>query len=132
MTDCKENDELFRNGIFECNITKMQEFIYSGASKNITIDKIKVSDLYSSYFHIDQDHLQSVNIDKPVILAEIAPLKYSLIDGHHRIVKAHKEGIEYVLAYKVPVDQHIPFLTSMKRYEVYIEYWNEKIKNGVV
>lgn len=130
--ECKENDELFRNGIFEWNITKMQEFIESGAAKDIKIDKIKVSDLYSSYFHIDQDHLQSVNIDKPVILAEIAPRKYSLIDGHHRILKAHNEGVESVLAYKVPADQHIPFLTSVKSYEVYIEYWNEKIKNGVV
>lgn len=130
--DCKENDELFRNGIFEWNITKRQEFIDSGAAKDVKIDKIKVSDFYSSYFHIDQEHLQSVNIDKSVILAEIEPRKYSLIDGHHRIVKAHNEGIEYVLAYKVPVDQHISFLTYVKSYEVYIEYWNEKIKNGVV
>lgn len=120
--DCKENDELFRNGIFEWNITRMQEFIDSGAAKDFTMDKITVSDFYSSYFHIDQDHLQSVNIDKSVILAEIAPRKYSLIDGQHRIVKAHNEGIESVSAYKVPVDQHIPFLTSVKSYKVYSEY----------
>lgn len=110
----------------------MQEFIDSGEAENIELEKICVSDFYSSYFHINQDHLQSVNIDKPVILAEISPRKYSLIDGHHRIVKAYNQGIESVLAYKVPVDQHILFLTSMKRYEVYIKYWNEKIKNGVV
>jgi len=68
------------------------------------------------------------NISKPVILAEIAPSRFNLIDGQRRVEKAHRLGIETIQAYKLNVHQHIRFLTSRKAYEIYVEYWNSKIE----
>ena len=72
--------------------------------------------------------MDSVEISKPVILAEIAPERYNLIDGNHRMEKARRMGIKSIPAYKLNVEQHIRFLTSKKAYLAYIEYWNSKLK----
>ena len=37
-------------------------------------------------------------------------------------------GIEHVTAYKLKPQHHMPFLTSLKAYHTYIEYWNSKVK----
>jgi hypothetical protein len=38
-------------------------------------------------------------------------------------------GFKTLVAYKLNVEQHIPFLTSKKAYLAYIEYWNSKLRN---
>ena len=70
----------------------------------------------------------SVDISRPVLLAEISPGHYNLIDGNHRMEKARKMGINHILAYKLNVKQHIEFLTERKAYLSYVEYWNGKLK----
>ena len=70
----------------------------------------------------------SVEISKPVILAEISPGRYNLIDGNHRMEKARRMGINSIQAYKLNVEQHMRFLTSRKAYVAYIGYWNNKLK----
>jgi hypothetical protein len=64
----------------------------------------------------------------PVILAEISPGHYNLIDGNHRMEKARRIGVGSILAYKLDVNQHLKFLTEKKAYLSYIEYWNGKCK----
>jgi ParB-like chromosome segregation protein Spo0J len=70
--------------------------------------------------------MDKVQINEPIILAEILPGRFNLIDGNHRIVKAHRLGIERIHAYRLNIDQHIKFLTSMEGYKAYVEYWNSK------
>jgi len=48
-----------------------------------------------------------VGISRPVILAEISPGCYNLIDGNHRMEKARKAGIKSIQAYRLNVKQHI-------------------------
>jgi len=72
---------------------------------------------------------EAVDVDRPVILAEIAPDRYNLIDGHHRIEKARKRGMEFVPAFRVAAEQHMAFLTTCTGYTAYIDYWNQKVKN---
>ena len=121
-------DELFPNGIFEFNITKIIEFIRNNP-ESVSFEEVAVSDFSSSFSSINESHMDSVEISVPVILAEISPGNYNLIDGHHRMEKARRMGIKSILAYRLNVEQHMKFLTSQKAYVCYIEYWNSKLKN---
>jgi hypothetical protein len=121
-----DGDELFPNGIFEFNITKMIEYIQN--NPDIVTEEVDVDNFFKGFSSINESHVNSVDISNPVILAEIAPGRYNLIDGNHRMEKARRMQIAKLLAYKLNVDQHIKFLTSKESYEIYIEYWNSKIK----
>ncbi len=121
-----DGDELYRIGMFVFNITKMKEHIKDNPEVFVTED-VGVKDL--RYFSsLNESHVDSIDLTKPVILAEIAPSRFKLIDGQHRVEKAHRMGIDSLLAYKLDVHQHIRFLTSKKAYESYVEYWNSKLR----
>lgn len=120
-------DELYPNGIFEFNITKILEYIHNNPG-NIAIEEIEVSDFSKSFSSINKAHVDTVEISAPVIVAEIAPGRYNLIDGHHRMEKARRMGVKTMPAYKLSVEQHMKFLTSKRAYETYVEYWNNKLK----
>lgn len=61
--------------------------------------------------------------------AEIAPGRYNLINGHHRVAHARREGARTLPAYKLRCPHHVPFLTSLQAYERYVEYWNSKLRD---
>ena len=127
FTPCPINDgdELYPNGIFVFNITKMLDFLITTPNEVDCIE-VKVADFPKSFSSIDESHVDSVDISLPVIIAEISPGHYNLIDGNHRMEKARKMGIEKIPAYKIDVNQHINFLTDDKSYRSYIDYWNGK------
>ena len=129
FTPCPINkgDELFPNGIFVFNITKMLEHIKNN-SDEIDLVEVAVADFPKSFSSVDELHVDSVDASRPVLLAEIFPGHYNLIDGNHRIEKARKMGISHILAYKLNVKKHIEFLTERKAYLSYVEYWNGKLK----
>jgi hypothetical protein len=110
-----DDDELFPNGFFVFNITRLREDIRNNPDRYI-LEVAAVRDFPREFSFINQDHLDSVDIFIPVVLAEIAPGQYNLIDGHHRMEKARRMGITSVPAYRLEVEQHIRFLTSTKAY----------------
>ena len=122
-----EEDELFVNGIFIFNISKMLAYIQAKQDL-FTPEIVFVKKIYSTYSTINEEHLDSVDILKPVILAEIAPGRYNLIDGHHRLEKAHRHNIDTIKAYRLQPSQFVHFLTSLEAYEKYVIYWNNKIR----
>ena len=93
-----------------------------------TLEEVVVSDFFRGFSSINESHMDSVEISHPVILAEISPGQYNLIDGNHRMEKARRMGIKSILAFRLNVEQHMRFLTSKKAYLAYIEYWNSKLK----
>ena len=123
----REGDELFPNGIFEFNVTRILEHI-SNDPAEVDLEEIAVDDFEPEFSVLDQSHVDSVDISRPVVLVEISPGIYNLIDGHHRMAKARRLGIEKMRAYKLNVHQHIAFLTSKKAYLSYVEYRNGKLK----
>jgi hypothetical protein len=122
-----DGDEFFPNGIFIFNISKMSEYIQNNPDL-FTPEVVTVKDIYSTSPHINETHLDSVDISKPVILAEIAPDRFNLLDGHHRAEKAVRQGITTIKAYKLKASQHIQFLKSREAYEKYVAYWNDNVK----
>ena len=122
-----DGDELYPNGIFVFNITKMNEYLEHNQNK-FDLVEIAVADFPKCFSSINETHVGSVSVLRPVILAEISPGHYNLIDGNHRVEKARRTGIRHLLAYKLNVHQHIKFLTELEAYLSYVEYWNGKIK----
>jgi len=124
-------DELYPNGIFVFNITRMIEYLKEHQDQ-ITPEIIPVEESRSSFFEPNEDHINTTDFTIPIILAEISPGRYNVIDGNHRIEKAYRSSVESILAYKLSPEQHIPFLTSLKGYHAYIEYWNSKLKASIL
>ncbi|HPM03942.1 MAG TPA: hypothetical protein PK816_17415 [Candidatus Cloacimonadota bacterium] len=124
----EEDDELYQNGIFIFNITKMLEYIRNNPDMFVP-EPVSVRKIYRESLNINESHLDSVDLTSPVILAEIAPDRYNVIDGNHRVEKAHRQSIETIMAYRIKAEQHFKFLVSRKAYAKYVEYWNCKIKD---
>lgn len=122
--EAKIGDECYINGIFKFNISELIKYIKQNPEK-FQPEEINVED-YSYFCGVNEKHINPVNINKPVILAEIAPEQYNLIDGNHRVTKAKRLNKETVMAYKIPMEEHINFIIDKKSYEKYVQYWNEK------
>lgn len=124
----EDGDEFYPNGIFEFNISKLIQYI----AKNQDVfqaEKVKVNTIpFYSTNHLNEDTIKTADLTAPIIMAEISPNQFNVIDGHHRMEKARRENVEVVLAYKITADHHIHFLTSTKAYEQYVEYWNTKLE----
>lgn len=122
-----DGDELFPNGIFEFNITRLLEHIERSPADVALVD-VAVGDLGQAFSCLDESDVVSADISRPVVLAEISPGHFNLIDGHHRVEKARRSGVDTIRAHKLTAAQHVPFLTSKKAYLSYVDYWNGKVK----
>jgi len=97
-------------------------------SSQVSIEQIPVSRFSGAFSVIDESHLESVNLGLPVIVAEIAPQRFNLIDGNHRMEKARRAAVETLPGYTLDVTQHVNFLTTKKAYDAYVAYWNDKLQ----
>jgi len=124
----KEGDEIYPNGIFNFNITRIQEHIETG-KLNVEEERINIKEWFKTHIRrtVNEDHLQSVDVKKPVIQAEIRPGMFEIIDGNHRMEKACREEVEFVPSYKIKGEQLLLFFTDNRGYEAFIPYWNSKL-----
>ena len=76
---------------------------------------------------LDEATIEIANLSDPIVLAEISPGRFNVVDGNHRVERAHREGIERIPAYRVSSADHHAFLTSERSHKIYIEYWNSKV-----
>jgi hypothetical protein len=120
-----DGDELYPNGIFVFNITKMIEYI---RSSSLPCEEVMVKDFNKPTTKFEEDYLSTVDVTKPIIVAEISPGRYNVIDGNHRMEQARRMGMEKIPAYRISPDQHLQFLTTEQGYLAYVEYWNSKLK----
>ena len=123
-----EGDEFFPNGIFEFNITKMLAFI----KENPALFPIEEIDLEKEATWesqcLTEATVSKADVSSPIVLAEISPERFNVIDGNHRLARARRMGLKRIPAYRVRVKHHQRFLTSERAYHAYVEYWNAKVK----
>ena len=110
------------------NITKMLEWILDNTDE-VVVEEVATDEFPWGSSTLNQSHLDSVDLDQPIIVAEIAPGRYNVIDGNHRMEKARRMGVASLPAYRLGPEQHTRFLTNRKSYEAYVDYWNEKLKD---
>ncbi len=123
-------DELYPNGIFVFNITRMIEYLKEHQDQ-ITPEIIHVKESRNVFLKPNEDHINTTDITIPIILAEISPGRYNVIDGNHRLEKAYRSNVEKILSYKLSPELHMPFLTSVRAYHAYIDFWNTKLKTSI-
>ena len=123
----EESDELFPNGIFVFNVTKMLAFIEANPGR-FPVEQAEVEPLrgYSTE-QLDEETIRRADLSRPIILAEISPGRFNVIDGNHRVERAGREGLKAIPAFRVGAEQHLAFLTSGRAYEAYVGYWNSKV-----
>jgi hypothetical protein len=122
-------DEHYANGIFEFNITRLSAFIGTCAER-FPIESVQVDDFpaYGSS-HLNEETVLSADLSRPILLAEIAPGRFNVIDGNHRLARARRESVQTIPARRVRCPDHVPFLISDWAYEKYVEYWNSKLED---
>ena len=49
--------------------------------------------------HLDDAHIASADLARPLVLAEVSPGSFNLIDGHHPVEKARRTGVGTLQAY---------------------------------
>ncbi len=126
-----DGDEIFANGIFEFNITRLLAYI--GTAGGFRTEMVALDDMPDAgqSARLNELTILAADLSRPVILAEIAPSRYNLIDGHHRVAKARREGVPNIRAYRIGCPEHVAFLTSARAYETYVEYWNSKVDDAL-
>jgi len=125
----ESGDENYANGIFEFNITRILAFIDTCAER-FPIECVLVDDFpaYDSS-HLSEETVLNADLSRPILLAEISPGRFNVIDGNHRLARARREIVLTVPARRVRCPDHVAFLTSAWAYEKYVEYWNSKLKD---
>lgn len=122
-------DEHYRNGVFEFNITRLLAFIDTCAER-FPIEFVAVAE-FPAYgaSHLDEETVRTADLSRPILLAEIAPGLYNVIDGNHRLARARRDSVQTAPSRRVCCPDHVPFLTSAWAYEKYVEYWNSKLED---
>ena len=120
-------DELYPNGIFEFNISRLIAFIGANPDR-FPIELVQLADV-PDYGHsnLDEKAIEAADLSRPILLAEIAPDRYDLIDGHHRVARARRGGVHSIPACRLRCPEHVAFLTSIRAYQAYVGYWNDKV-----
>ena len=121
-------EEFFANGIFEFNITRLLGFVETHVER-FPAESVEVDDIPNyGDGNLNEEAIHTADLSRPILLAEISPGLFNLIDGNHRVAKARRQGVGTLPAYRVACPHHVRFLTSTRAYESYVEYWNDKLK----
>ena len=146
-----DRTEWFQNGIFNYNVSRLirdlatRDLAEGDLAARDLADGAKASGIYTavrtrvsvneairhiySWPHLEEEHVQAADLERPLIFVEISPDNFNLIDGHHRLKKASREGIEELPAWMVDAHASVSYLGSEYEYSQYVEYWNKKIED---
>lgn len=88
-----------------------------------------MKDWFNTHFRssVNESHLPKVDINKPVLQAEIRPCMFVIIDGNHRIEKAYRDNVDFIKSLKLNGEQLLAFIADKQGYEAFIDYWNSKL-----
>ncbi len=125
----ESGDEHYANGIFEFNITRLLAFIDSCQGR-FPVESVRVDEFPAfGSSHLNEETVRNADLSRPILLAEIAPGRFNVIDGNHRLARARRESVQMVPAHRIFCPDHVPFLISDWAYEKYVEYWNSKLED---
>lgn len=124
-----DGDELFPNGIFVFNVTRILEYVARHPAE-VALVQVSVRSFPRWDRPLVDAHVEAADLARPVLLAEISPGSFNLIDGHHRLEKARRRGVETLQAFRLSAAQHVRFLTSTSAYLAFVSYWNGKVREA--
>lgn len=107
-----EGDEIFKSYGGTWNITKLQKYLERSSEYRYTLDKDFYEHLIRDDQTVDESKIDNVDLQVPIIVAQLNNHRYLLIDGIHRVRKAKKNNMECMHAYVVPFEIHVKFLKT--------------------
>ena len=113
---------MYPNGIFVFNITRLLAFIKATLyPEQYPVEFVPLEEIprYDDGSRLNPETVRTADLSRPIVLAEISPGLYNVIDGNHRLGKARQDGVRTIPAYRVRCPQHVLFLTSTTSYEKY-------------
>jgi len=73
---------------------------------------------------VNETKINHVDLSEPIIIALFENNSHIVIDGIHRLRKAKKNNVEHILAYIIPFEKHINFITRECDFYDVIEKYN--------
>jgi hypothetical protein len=127
-TPIYEDEEVYPNGVFHFNISRLLAFLDDHPVR-FPIELIALTEI-ANYDdpHLDEEAVRAADLSRPILLAEISPGLFNVIDGNHRVAKARRDCVSTLPARRIHCPDHVQFLTSAIAYQKYIDYWNSKIE----
>lgn len=138
-TPPNEGDEIYCGGVMQINVTALLDWLKDQMFSTVQMP-VKI---WGTHEGKTEKYVQAADLSRPIIIAEIAPdyrdfvpdipendwiaRGYVCIDGHHRLEKARRMGIEELPAIVLRMEQHISF--AYVGYDRYVDYWNRKLQN---
>ena len=126
----EDGEEYYPNGIFVFNISKLIAAIRNDPDP-YEKQKISVAAYHVQKSDWNERYVEDADLSRPILLAEIRPDRFVVIDGHHRLEKAKRSRITELEAYFLRPLQFIPFMTTRKGYDAFVLYWNEKVDDDI-
>lgn len=123
----EDGDELFPNGVFVFNVTRILAHL-ARHPERAPLTSVSVGSFPRWAGDLDDAYVEAADLARPIVLAEIAPGRYNVIDGNHRLEQARRHGVDSLRAHHVDVPEHLQFLTSTKAYRTFVSYWNGRIE----
>jgi len=124
-----EEEEMFNLGIFQFNISRILVHLHDGKlvaeREEIDVEEWTCQNCCNK---VNESHLAGVDINLPVIQAEISPGRYVIIDGNHRLEKARRNQVGFIPSWKIRAIQLVDYFTEEIGYLAFIDYWNEKCR----
>jgi len=110
----EEGEEVFRNGIFGFNVTRLMAFIEAHPDR-FPREAVEVASVpnYGGDEHLDLATIATADLARRVLIAEIAPGRFNLIDGNHRMARVRRDGVLALPAHRIHCPEHVAFLTSL-------------------
>lgn len=93
------------------------------------VEEVLTASLGLTSNKLDEATVLKADLTKPLVLAEIAPGRFSVIDGNHRVERARREGAVSLPVWRVGPKVHTRFLISSESYREYVSYWNSKVRD---
>ena len=135
-----DQEEWFPNGIFNYNVSRMirdleayekdsagVSWLYAAVRISVSVEE--VFNYYHDMGELEEEHIQAADLNRPLIFVELAPDCFNLVDGHHRLEKARREGLSELPAWTVGSHTAVHYLGSEYEYSKYTGYWNCKIED---
>ena len=95
--------DIFTFGAYRWNITAAEQLLAGRPVEHYAPVKKAAALLFMVY--IDEAHAATVDLAKPLIIAPVNNVGHIVIDGWHRIYKAHNEGIETLPAHVLTAEE---------------------------
>ena len=138
----EDREEWFPNGIFHYNVSRLirdldanetgkgTEAPWMNTAIKTSIPVEEYIDHYSfGLGNMEEEHIQAADLGRPLIFVELAPDCFNLIDGHHRLEKARRQGVSELSTWMVDAHAGVRYLESEDEYCRFVGYWNTKIED---